>query len=338
MSERIGIAINACGWVAREHAKAILRNPHTYLVGVTSRSPESARRLVAQLGLDCRIYPDYQALLADDAVDAVAITTPNYLHTPDALLACRAGKHILLEKPPAISHEQCDALLQAVAVAGVSSVVSFVLRWNALVENIRSLIDGGALGEVFFAQTDYWHGAGSVISPERWIARREFTGSAMLAGGSHAVDILRYLVGREPVAATAFSRPGLEGFDFHTTEAGLLHFEGGAIGRVSACLDMVGPYQFNIELLGDRGTVRDSRFWSRALTPAQSDFSHIPCVLPNSGDVAHHPFQNELDHFARCILEGRDCRPNIADGIATVRACLALDEAAQTGRVVTVRR
>ena len=215
---QIGIAINACGWVATEHAKAILRNPHTYLVGVTSRRRESAERLVSQLGVDCRIYPDYEALLGDDDVDAVAVTTPNYLHTPNAIDACRAGKHVILEKPVAISHEQCDDLRRAISEAGITGVVSFVLRWNPLVLNIRRLIDSGAIGEVFFAQTDYWHGAGSVISPDRWISQKQYTGSAMLAGGSHAVDMMRFLMGREPVQAAAFSRGGLEGFDFDTTD------------------------------------------------------------------------------------------------------------------------
>jgi len=334
---QIGIAINACGWVATEHAKAILRNPHTYLVGVTSRRRENAERLVSQLGVDCRIYPDYEALLGDDDVDAVAVTTPNYLHTPNAIDACRAGKHVILEKPVAISHEQCDDLRRAISEAGITGVVSFVLRWNPLVLNIRRLIDSGAIGEVFFAQTDYWHGAGSVISPDRWISQKQYTGSAMLAGGSHAVDMMRFLMGREPVQAAAFSRGGLEGFDFDTTECGVLHFDNGAIGRVSACLDMVGPYQFNIELLGTGGTVRDNRLWSKKLAPEQSDFMEIPCIQPNSGDVAHHPFQQEVDHFVDCALSGRDCAPNIADGLRTVRVCLALDESAACSQMVRVR-
>jgi len=160
MSDQVGFAINASGWVSHEYAKAILANPLTRLVGVTSRNPENARRLVGELGAQCSIYPDYAALLDDTEVDAVAITTPNYLHVPDALAACRAGKHIILEKPPAITWDGCDVLEAAVRQAGIISVVSFVLRWNPLAVNLRRLLDEGALGEVFFAQTDYWHGSG----------------------------------------------------------------------------------------------------------------------------------------------------------------------------------
>lgn len=338
MQETLGIAINASGWVSVEYAKAIAGNANARLVGVTSRNVENARHFVSELGIDCTVYPDYAALLDDPRVDAVAVTTPNYLHAQDAIAACKAGKHVILEKPPAITHEECDALEQAVKEAGISSVVGFVLRWNPLVVNIRALQEQGALGEVHFAQTDYWHGAGRVISPDRWIAKREYTGSAMLAGGSHAVDMIRYLVGSEVVEVAAFARQGLESFEFDTTESGILRFENGAVGRVSACLEIVGPYQFNIELLGSGGTVRDNRVWSKALAPAQAGFLEIPCILPNSGDVAHHPFQQEVDHFVDCVLSGRDCEPNIADGLRTVRVCLALDESAARGEMVRVRQ
>ncbi|MDI9584419.1 MAG: Gfo/Idh/MocA family oxidoreductase [Acidobacteriota bacterium] len=337
MPDSLGIAINASGWVSVEYAKAITRNPRAHLVGITSRNLDNARRFVAELGLDCTVFPDYEALLADSRVGAVVITTPNYLHASDAIAACKAGKHIILEKPPAITRDECDALQAAVEQAGITSVVGFVLRWNPLVTNIRALQDQGALGDIIFAQTDYWHGAGRVISPDRWIAKRKFTGSTMLAGGSHAVDMIRFLVGSEVVEVAAFAREGLDTFEFDMTESGILRFENGAVGRVSASLEIVGPYQFNIELLGTGGTVRDNRLWSKKLAPEQSDFMEIPCIQPNSGDVAHHPFQQEVDHFVDCALSGRDCAPNIADGLRTVRVCLALDESAACSQMVRVR-
>lgn len=337
MADPIGFAINASGYVSQEYAKAIQSHPDARLVGITSRTPANAERFVQELGLDCKIYPDYEALLDDGDVAAVAITTPNHLHAQNAVDACKAGKHIILEKPPAISHEGCDAIEAAVREAGITSVVGFVLRWNPLVLNLRQLLDQGALGEIFFAQTDYWHGAGKVISPDRWLAKKEYTGSVMLAGGSHAVDMIRFLVGSEVVKVAAFCLKRLEGFGYDTTESGILHFANGAVGRVSACLDLAGPYQFNIELLGSEGTARDNRIWSQKLTPEQDDFYELPCVQPNSGDVAHHPFTGEVAHFIDCIQQGRDCSPNIADGLKTVRVCLAMDEAAQAGEVVAVR-
>lgn len=330
MSRKIGVAINSCGAVAYEHARSYLRDPRCELVGVTSRTRESAERLVATLGLDCAIYPDYAALLADPRVDAVSITSPNYLHAAEAAAAARAGKHILLEKPPGISHEQLDDLTEALEAARVTTLCSFVLRWNPLVQNLTRLREQGAYGEVFFIQTDYWHGVGAVISADRWISKREFTGSAFLAGGSHAVDLARHFAGEiESVAAFATRRAA--GFDFDTTISATLRLANGGTGRISTSFDCPAPYQFNIEIMGEAGMSRQNRLYSRALFPAQNDWVTVPCALPDSGAVSHHPFEAEISHFLDCIAAGRDGEPCLRDAIRTARVCLAVDESAALG-------
>ena len=110
-----------------------------------------------------------------------------------------------------------------------------------------------------------------------------------------------------------------------------MQYQSGAIGKISAILELVGPYQFNVTVMGSEGTAQGTRVFSRVLAPEQQDYFEIPCVTPNSGDVAHHPFQQEIDHLAECIRAGSDCVPNIADGIKTSRVCLAADRSAANG-------
>ncbi len=331
MSRTLGAAINACGWVATEHARAYLHNPHTRLVGVTSRTRASAERLVAELGLDCRIYADYDELLADDEVDIVSVTTPNFLHARDAIAAAQAGKHICLEKPAGITEDELDELGAAVNAAGVTSVMSYVLRWNQQVVNIKGLVERGALGELFYCEADYWHGVGEVIRADRWIAKKAEAGSAMLTGGCHAVDMARNFMGEvATVSAHSHNNPAL-GFEYDTATVCSVQYESGAIGKISAILELVGPYQFNVTVMGSEGTAQGNRVFSRVLAPEQTDYFEIPCITPNSGDVAHHPFQQEIDHLVECIRAGSDCVPNIADGIRTSRVCLAADRSAANG-------
>ena len=331
MSEQLGAAINACGWVAYEHAKAYMANPNTRIVGVTSRTRSSAEKLVAELGLDCRIYDDYDALLADDEVDIVSVTTPNYLHASDGIAAAEAGKHIALEKPAGINEEELDDLGAAVANSCVKSVMSFVLRWNQQVLNIKRLVDQGALGKLFYCETDYWHGVGSVIRADRWIAKKELAGSAMLTGGCHAVDMARNFMGDVArVTAHSHDNPSL-GFEYDTATVCTFEYESGAIGKTSAILEIVSPYRFNVNVMGSEGTALGNQVYSRVMLPEQQDYFEIPCVTPDSGDVAHHPFQQEIDHLVECILDGTDCVPDIADGIRTSRVCLAADRSAANG-------
>jgi predicted dehydrogenase len=335
---KIGVAINSCGMVAHEHARAYLHDPRCEIVGVTSRTRTSAEKLVADLGLDCTIYPDYEALLDDSRVQALSITSPNFQHAAEATAAAQAGKHILLEKPPGINHAELDELEQALRGSGLSTVSSFVLRWNPLVLNLTRLQQEGAYGEVFFVQTDYWHGVGEIISADRWLAKREFTGSAFLAGGSHAVDLARHFAG-DIVSVSAYATHRLEGFDYDTTISATMKLASGGVGRVSTCFDAPGPYQFNIEVIGSEGMSRQERVWSQRAFPDQADWVSLPCITPDSGSVSHHPFTAEIAHFLDCIQEGRDGEPSVLHAIETARVCLAVDEsAAQGGAAVAVRR
>lgn len=343
MSGQIGVAINSCGSVAYEHARAYLRDPRCRIVGVTSRTRASAERLVSTLGLDCAIYPDYASLLADPQVQAVSITSPNFLHATEAIAAAAAGKHLLLEKPPGLSHDELDALEAAVrrgaTPAGVplTTLCSFVLRWNPLVQALTALQQQGAFGDILFIQTDYWHGVGSVISADRWISKREFTGSAVLAGGSHAVDLARHFAG-EISSVAAFSLRQAEGFDFDTTISAALQLANGGVGRISVSFDCPAPYQFNLEIMGTEGMSRQGRVFAPGRFPQQEDWLALPAPGPDSGAVSHHPFSAEIAHFLDCIGQGRDGDPSLLNAVATARVCLAIDEsAARGGAAVAVR-
>lgn len=338
MDSKIGVALNSCGKVAYEHARAYLKDPRCEIVGVASRTRESAEKLVAELSLDCTIYPDYEALLSDSRVQALSITSPNHLHATEAAAALSADKHVLLEKPPGITHAELDDLSAALQGKNLTTLCSFVLRWNPLVRALTALRDQGAFGDLFFVQTDYWHGVGSVISSDRWISKKQFTGSAVLAGGSHAVDLARHFAG-DIASVSAFSLRRAEGFEFDTTISATLRLANGGTGRISVSFDAPAPYQFNIELMGSAGMSRQSRVWSEQAFPGQSDWVSLPQAGPDSGSVSHHPFNAEIAHFLDRIQENRDGDPSLSHALQTARVCLAIDEsAANEGQPVTVKR
>ncbi|MEN6303985.1 MAG: Gfo/Idh/MocA family oxidoreductase [Armatimonadia bacterium] len=338
MDSKIGVAINSCGSVAYEHARAYLRDPRCEIVGVASRTCKSAEKMISELGLDCTIYPDYDALLSDSRVQAVSITSPNYLHAAEAAAALRADKHVLLEKPPGITHAELDDLSAALQGRSLTTLCSFVLRWNPLVEALTALRDQGAFGELFFVQTDYWHGVGSVISPDRWLSKTQYAGSAVLAGGSHAVDLARHFAG-DIESVSAFSLRRAEGFDYDTTISATLRLTNGGTGRISVSFDAPAPYQFNIEFIGSQGVCRQNRVWSEQAFPGQGDWVSLPQAGPDSGAVSHHPFNAEIAHFLDRIQEGRDGDPSLSHAIETARVCLAISESATNGgQPVKVKR
>jgi len=322
----LGVAIHGAGDVANAHAASWKKNPHVKIVSVSSRRQESAKRLVDQLELDCDVARSYDDVLKDDRVDIVNISGPNQVHAEQGIAAAEAGKHILIEKPMVLSLAENRALRDAVAKAGVKSIVSFVLRWNPLFESLKTLLAAGAIGDLFYAEVDYWHGIGLWYRGWEWAHTKSTGGSAMLLGGCHAVDAMRWFAQDDvaEVSAVSNNKKGL--FEYDANVVSVVKFSNGAIGKTSILLDCEMPYSFNIDMAGTEGTLRDNRLWSKKLLPTQTDWAEIPTINPDSGSVHHHPFDAQINHFVDCIREDRESHCNIADAYKTHEICLAIDQ------------
>jgi predicted dehydrogenase len=331
---KLGVAIHGVGWVASAHARSWLKNPHAKIVAVSSRQRSSAERLVQEFALDATVYERFEDVLRDERVDIVNISGPNHVHTEQGVAAARAGKHLLMEKPMSLTLDEAKSLRDAVTRAGVKSVVSFVLRWNPLFDNLKNLLAAGAIGKLFFAQVDYWHGLGDWYSGWDWVRTKSSGRSAMLAAGCHAIDALRWFVGDEVEEVTAFGSNPTRRYEFDSCVVALLRFKNGTLAKTSAVFDCEMPYAFNVDLLGTAGTLRDNRVWSKQLFPAQTGWATVPTILPDSGAVEHHPFDGEVNHLVECIRDNRESHCNIADAYHTHEVCLAIDRSLETGTPV----
>jgi len=334
---KLGVAIHGVGQVAYAHAASWLKNPKVKIVSVGSRRRESAEQLVRKLGLDATIHEDYDQMLRDPRVDIVNLSGPNSVHTPQGIAAAAAGKHLLMEKPMCHTMDENRALGDAVARAGVRSVVSFVLRWNPLFTNLKSLLAAGVVGRLFYVEVDYWHGLADWWHGFSWARTTAGGGSTMLLGGCHAVDAIRWFSGQPIVEVSAFANNVKNNFEFPANVVAILRFADGSIGKTSALFDAEMPYAFNIDLVGTEGTLRDNRVWSKKLLPGQTGWTTMQTILPDSGAVEHHPFDAEVNHLVDCIEQGRESHCNIADAYHTHEVCIAIDRSlAAGGRPVNV--
>jgi len=322
---KLGIAIHGAGWVAGAHAASWKRNPWVKVVSVSDLQRERARLLASRYGLQCAVRDDYDEVLGDARVDVVDVCTPSHLHAEHGIAAARAGKHVLVEKPMALTMDENRRLRDAVAEAGVKSLVSFVLRWNPAVETIKSLLDSGAIGELFYLELDYWHGLGPSHHAWDLHGKKKTGGSAMLLGGCHAVDAMRWLAGDAVHEVAAVSNNTKRLFEYDANVAALVKFQSGIIGKTSALFDAEMPYAFNLDLAGTEGTIRDNRLWSKRLFPGQTGWATTATILPDSADVHHHPFDAEINHFVDCIRHGRESHSNVADAYHTHELCMAID-------------
>lgn len=325
--DQIGVAIQGAGWVSTEHIRAYEANPYARVVAIGSRTREGAQAKAAECGLDVPTFDDFEELLAHPGVDVVSLCTPPRRHSAETVLAAQAGKHILIEKPVATSLDELRTMRDAVRAAGVRTVVSFVLRWNPAVMNIKALQADGALGTTFHVQTDYWHN-----TVQAGLVGHGGSEGIMLSGGCHAMDAARYLMGSDIVEVSAQSwgefsdNPNVGAND----TVSVVKFASGGIGKVSACSTQWMPYNFNIDVFGTDGVVRGDRFYSKKL-PGLTDFAQLTTILPDNGDVAHHPFAGEIAHLIDCVRSGQESHVNLDDAVNTHEACFAADISAREG-------
>jgi len=328
---KLGVAIHGAGWVAGAHAASWKKNPRVEVVSLSDVDLARARKLLAECGLDCPIRDDYDEVLGDRRVDVVDICTPSHFHAEQGIAAAQAGKHVLVEKPVALTMDENRALRSAVAEAGVKSMAGFVLRFNPAVRTLKSLLDNGALGDLFYLEVDYWHAIGPSHHAWGLHSKRKTGGGAMLLGGCHALDAIRFFAASEVAEVSAFANNTRGRFEYDANVVAVMRLQNGAIAKSAALFDAEMPYQLNIDLAGTEGTIRDNRIWSQRLLPGQTGWATVPTILPDSADVHHHPFDAEVDYFAECILEDRQPHCNIADGFRTHELCMAVDRSLEQG-------
>jgi len=335
----LGVGIVGTGWVSGEHIRAYEANPHTEVRGMVGLTVALAQAKKEEHNLaHCRVYESLEAMLNDSSIQIVSVCTPHHLHVPQGVAAAQAGKHLLLEKPVALDLAGLRALQAAVREAKVKTQVSFVLRWNPLFETIRALLADGVIGKIFYSEVDYFHAIGPWYAQYEWNIKKEFGGSSLLTAGCHAVDGLRWFVGQRPVEVFAYANYSAQNplrYEYEPNSVTLVRFEDGTMGKVASSIECVMPYVFNIELLGDQGTIRNNQVFSKRWV-GQKGWATIPTILPDSGDVTHHPFRDEINYFVDCILSGRESHANLEDTALTHEICFASEISARERRPVSL--
>ena len=151
---RLGMGLVGPGFIAQHHLDAVRRLGDVDIVGIAGSSPESAARKAVELKAG-RGFASYQELVNDPAIDVVHNTTPSYLHVPVTLAALEAGKHVITDKPLAMTPAECAELRDAAAKAGVVNAVTFNYRGNPLVQQARAMISQGEIGNVVHVHGQY---------------------------------------------------------------------------------------------------------------------------------------------------------------------------------------
>jgi predicted dehydrogenase len=202
--KKIGMGLIGPGFIASHHIDAVRRLGFAEVVALADASVEMARPKADALNIP-HAYGSAAELIADPAVDVIHNTTPNHLHFPVSMAAIEAGKHVVSEKPLGLNPDECRRLRDAAAAAGVVNAVMFNYRGNPLVQQMRAMIAGDAIGKPVFVKGQYlqdWLTDDKVFS---WRLDPKLGGksSALADIGSHTCDLAEHVMGSKIVAVLA---------------------------------------------------------------------------------------------------------------------------------------
>lgn len=321
---RVGIV--GAGQVAVRHAAAYDTHPDASVVAVAEPLHERGEALAG--AHDARWFASLDDLLATGGVDALSICVPHHLHRDAVEQACDAGVHVLLEKPIANTLEDADAILDRAAEAGIVLMLGFVHRFRSEVLHAKRVLDDGAIGEPFSLLDRFCSLGGP--HPPAWVWDRTSAGGGVLMyGGIHAVDRLRWLLGREVLAVTARAH---EVYGFGDVEDGLvalLDLEGGATAMLFEHSPPFGrPGGWATEVFGTLGAVRiQTSAWVEVTTAAGTE-------RVDAADELH--FDREIAEFVSAVAEGRKPFVPGEAGRASLAVALAAYASAESGATVAV--
>jgi predicted dehydrogenase len=193
--QTIGVGVVGTGFIGPAHVEALRRNGIAVL-GLVENTPEKAQAKAADMGIP-RVYPTFEAMLGDTDINVVHLATPNLLHHPHAKAALLAGKHVICEKPLAMSAVESAELVELAAEKNLVNAVNFNIRMYPMVQQARSLVQGGEIGDLFIVQGSYlqdW-----LLFPTDWNWRLEpdLGGTLRAVGdiGSHWLDLMTFVTG-----------------------------------------------------------------------------------------------------------------------------------------------
>jgi UDP-N-acetyl-2-amino-2-deoxyglucuronate dehydrogenase len=250
---RIGLV--GCGRISERHFEAIQGIDGLELAGVCDAVPARARQASERFGAP--MFASYEKMLQDASIDAITVATPSGLHAEQGVLAAQHGKHVITEKPMAITIEGADALVSACDTAGVHLFVVKQNRLNPSIQLLRRAIDKGRFGRLYLVNcTVRWSRPQEYYDQASWRGTWEFDGGAFMNQASHYIDLLQWLVGsvESVMAKTATLARRIETED---TGVAILKFRSGALGVIEVTmLAFPRNLEGSITILGEQGSVK----------------------------------------------------------------------------------
>ncbi|MBQ6999179.1 MAG: Gfo/Idh/MocA family oxidoreductase [Clostridia bacterium] len=330
-----------CGLISTFHADAIKQIEGASIYGAFDLNEESKDKFCEKY--DAKSYASSDELVASKNIDAVCVCLPSGLHYNAAMTCIRNRKHVVIEKPIALSSEQAENIAQEAKENGVFVSVISQLRYSDAVNKVKHIIDSGKLGTITLGNAimKYWRGP-EYYASSTWRGTWEMDGGgALMNQGIHGVDLLQYFMGKV-VSVSAYSKTLVHNIQTEDTLTAILEYENGAVGTIQATTSVSPGYGRRIEICGSKGTVVlcedtietcDIEGENNTVCDEKQDFASASRV--DGIDCSLHVAQ--LKDFIKTVSSGQSPWIDACEGKKSVDIICAIYKAAQTGKRVYLK-
>lgn len=341
----IRVAIVGSGSIAGVHLESYALFPERCkVVALVDRKTKNAELLKAKFGLDCKVVLDYKELLDDETIDLVSICTPPHTHAQMSCDFLRAGKHVFVEKPMALSLEECDQMLAAAEESGRILSVVGQNRFLDPVQKVKHAVDSGLMGKIVHAEVDsyWWRGHGYYEMWWRGTLEME-GGGCVLNHAVHHLDMLQWIMGMPQTVQAVTSNTSHDNSEVEDLSIAILTYPGGRLAQVTSSVVHHGEEQ-RMVFQGERAKV--SMPWSVYASTAKEDGfpqrnpaleEEIERYCAGFALLRYTGHAGQIDDVLSAIENGsHKVLIDGHEGRKTIELVMAIYEAAATGRAVTL--
>jgi UDP-N-acetyl-2-amino-2-deoxyglucuronate dehydrogenase len=345
-----GFGIIGCGMIAEFHTRAINEIDNARVIGAWSRNLANAEKIAGLASGGCPIFDDLDVLLAQPGLDVVCVCTPSGAHLEPSVLAARAGKHVVVEKPLEITLPRCDAIIEACESAGVRLCTIFPSRFTAANIRLREAITLGRFGRLTLGDTHVkWWRTQQYYDSGGWRGTWQLDGGgALMNQAIHNVDLLSWLMG-DVVSVTAFTATlAHKRIEVEDTAVAALQFQNGALGVIEAATSAYPGLLKRTEIHGDRGSARveqdDITLWEfqekvpsdNAVYAAMAGQTGFKAGASDPRGITHIGHRDQLVDFLDAIDTGREPLVDGREGRKSVEIIRAIYRSASERTIVAL--
>lgn len=325
MSEKLRWGILGGARILRKTIPALQETQNGKVVGIASRTEKKAREYADKHGIP-QAYGSYEALLASQDIDAVYIALPNALHLEWILKSLDAGKHVLCEKPLAMSVVEVEAIIRKADETGLKVLEGFMYRFHPRFERLQKLLEAQAVGELTFVHVVHSFEAGGDQNI-RWY--KQLGGGALFDAGCYCVNVSRTVTAQEPSQVAAFGnyRDANDDGQIDLSLAGMLRFPGSATALFDTGLNL--ERRNYLEITGTKGRLYIDNPFGLLEEDSILEEHHF------GQDTIYHEVKGEnhfsrmWEHFSDSVLNDSPLRYSLEDATKNIKVLEDLDSAAR---------